>query len=372
MEANLHRLLKRQIKRVGLENNPNFNQAWLKPLLEAVSEAYFDFDQSIKHLENILEVSSNELFKKTQSLDQINKSLAQIVEERTRQVYEQNIELAQFSEETAAQRDVLETKATELERVNLKLLQSIQYARRLQDVMLPQKSMLKNLFKESFLIYKPKDIISGDFYWVFERRDKIIFGVIDCTGHGVPGAFMSLLVNDMLRLIVEVKNIVEPAEILAEMHKEITIAFKQETTFNNDGADAALCQWDKKARILRFAGAKLSLFVQEEDGAFQVLKGDRISLGGNQFRKDPNFHEYIIHLKKNISIYLSSDGFYDQLGGEKSRRMGFNRFIQKLHEFALEPFPNQAEKLLHFFNNWKTSFPVQLDDVTVLGIRLSL
>ncbi len=371
MRENFHRLLKRQLKRFSfgemLEKNADFNN-----FLQIVSDAYFDFDQSVKHLENILEVSSNELFKKNQSLDDINKTLEKIVEDRTKQVYEQNIELAQYAEEISAQRDIVEEKASDLERANKLVTQSIQYARRLQDVMLPQKVLLSQLFPAYFLFYRPKDIISGDFYWFFERRDKVIFGVVDCTGHGVPGAFMSLLVNDMLRLIVEFKNIVEPAEILTELHREIKKAFKQESTLNSDGADAAICQWDRKARILRFSGAKLPLFCRESNGEFHILQGSRVSLGGGHLRDNPYFEEYIIHLKQEVSVYLSTDGFYDQLGGEKKQRLGKAKFTGLIKSVAEQPFEEQVTIVEQYFNQWKATFPFQLDDVTVLGLKLNV
>ncbi len=364
-----HRLLKRQLKNY-LSNWDNYPQ--IKPFLEAVSNAYYDFDKTIKHLEHILEVSSNELFKKNQLLIETNESLNLKIEERTKQIYEQNQELAQFAEETAAQRDIIEAKAIEIEKVNHKLLHSIQYAKRLQNLILPQEEQFKTIFPVSFVIYRPRDVISGDFYWLYKRRDKVIFGVIDCTGHGVPGAFISLLVNDMLRLIVEIKNILEPAEILSELHKEINRAFNQDTTYDSNGADAVICQFDQKARILRYAGARLPLVVIHHDrqGLSEILRGDPISLGGIHRHKDTQFDEKVLHLHGRVSLYLSSDGYFDQLGGSKGCKITINRYFDTLQRYAHLPMDEQMRCIEADFDNWKSSVGRQLDDVTVIGLEI--
>ncbi len=248
---------------------------------------------------------------------------------------------------------------------------SIRYAQTIQAAVLPSDKDMREAFKSHFLLFRPKDIVSGDFYWLSVINGYIFAAVIDCTGHGVPGAFMSLVGNTLLKEIVNQKHIFDPATILDELHKSIQISLHQQDKSNDDGMDICLCRLETlyygNTKVL-FAGAKRPLyFVKKDDPTFFVIKGDRKSIGGNQ-KKQTDFTNNELILEDGGRIYLMTDGITDQNNAVHDK-LGIDRLaelIQKNHHLAL---PNQyilVEQLLINHQNEA----LQRDDITMMAIEV--
>ena len=283
---------------------------------------------------------------------------------------ERHEELRQQTEEILEQRDEIELQKNTIETKNNDIISSITYAKRIQTAILPQTAIFDAHFKEAFVLYKPKDIISGDFYWVLEHENLLFFAVVDCTGHGVPGALMSMLAKGLLDNIILDKNIFEPNKILQELDRTITYSLKQSTTDMYDGLDCALCMWDKSTRKLQVAGAHQSvLFI--ENGEPKIIRTSNRGIGGRNTDTMSDFGKHEIDITENATIYLFSDGFQDQFGGEQSRKYSSKKLYDLLHANH-----NLSMKEQHtFFNNtiesWiKAGRQYQIDDITLMGIRL--
>ena len=203
---------------------------------------------------------------------------------------------------------------------NIKIMDSLRYAKTIQEAILPEYEDLKRYFADFFVIFKPTDIVSGDFYWFAKMQKEhsteiecLMLAVADCTGHGVPGAFMSMVGNTLLNEIVNQKRITEPSRILRMMNRGIQRALKQEVTLNNDGIDGAICRiekWGEQFKIV-YSGAKVPIFYWQ-DGKITELKADRFSIGGSRQKHEKEFTEQVIFLKAHDILYLCSDGLYDQ------------------------------------------------------------
>jgi serine phosphatase RsbU (regulator of sigma subunit) len=245
---------------------------------------------------------------------------------------------------------------------------SIKYAKRIQDVVLPEKDKVRNILPESFILYMPRDIVSGDFYWICDKDNKTIILTVDCTGHGVPGAFMSILGNNLLNEIINLRKITEPDIILKELHYAVRETLKQEYNQNRDGMDLSLCIVDKENNRLEFAGAKCPL-IYIKDGKLHALKGDRLSIGGENSEKERMFKKHIIEVDSPISVYMFSDGYQDQFGGPKDKKFMFQRFKDLI--FALHKLPMEAQRLNLMANilDWRKA-NYQVDDILVLGFKV--
>ncbi|MGE5419440.1 MAG: two-component regulator propeller domain-containing protein, partial [Chloroflexota bacterium] len=247
--------------------------------------------------------------------------LEKIVDERTREVVEQRNEIAK-------QRDVVLYQKKEI-------TDSIQYAERIQKAVLPVENILKDHVSDYFILFRPKDIVSGDFYWMAEKSGNIIFTAADCTGHGVPGAFMSMLGVSFLNKIVNEEGTARPSLILDSLRKEIIASLKQEGGFdtNKDGMDIALCSVDLNSMTLQFAGANNPMaLVRKENGEFTVIqiKGDKMPIGFHS-RMD-EFTNHTMELRKGDTIYLASDGYEDQFGGPDGKKFMKARLNRMLSE----------------------------------------
>ena len=305
-----------------------------------------------------------------------------------------NDEINQKNTEITKQRDQLESVTAELrqrnddiEAVNEAINSSIKYAARIQGAMLPNADFIHKHFPDGFIYFHPREMVSGDFYWfsevkcqrppsLFRRKDvseddgsKLIMAVIDCTGHGVPGAFMSMLGDAFLNQIVNLQKIVKPDEILNELHQLVRATLQQETTENNDGMDAAIIVVDKAAHNLQFAGAKNPLIYIQGDKA-EKINGDLKSIGGIQKEEFHTFTCHEIDITTPTTIYMYSDGYQDQFGGEKGRKFMAKKFREFLVEIANNPFDKQNEILYKRFIEWRGN-TIQMDDTTILGVKVS-
>lgn len=269
--------------------------------------------------------------------------------------------LSRKNSEIITQKEIIEEK-------NKDITDSINYAKRIQDAMLPFNAKISQELEEHFIFFRPKDIVSGDFYWYAEKNDKIFIAVVDCTGHGVPGAFMSMIGSSILNQVVGDKNIHRADLILNEMHKEIRDSLKQAETDNRDGMDVVLCAFDKKNRQLEFSGAMNSLYILK-NGEIITIPGDRFSIGGDQLEEERLFTLHKILLNEPQTVYLSSDGIIDQFGGDKGKKLGKKQFKELLLSLNGMLLNGQGIRINEEYNKWKGNIE-QIDDVCVIGLKI--
>lgn len=252
---------------------------------------------------------------------------------------------------------------------NADILASIDYASKIQEALLPTKEN-PDLFKESFFILMPKDIVSGDFIWYSTVGHKKIIATVDCTGHGVPGAFMSMIGNTFLHQIVNEKQITDPAEILNQLRVKVTHALNQKSQGVNrrDGMDMSVCVIDETIKEVHFAGANNPIFYII-NGEISEMYGDKQPVGYFEGKEAP-FTTKVISYNDGDCIYLFSDGYADQFGGPKGKKFKYKQLKELLHKNHRQPMAFQKETLLTVFHDWKGPLE-QVDDVCLIGIRLS-
>jgi serine phosphatase RsbU (regulator of sigma subunit)/ligand-binding sensor domain-containing protein len=258
---------------------------------------------------------------------------------------------------------------------NTNITDSIRYAQTIQQAVLPIEEEMKAYFEEHFVIFRPKDIVSGDFYWATQTKDKIFVAVVDCTGHGVPGAFMSMLGHAFLNEAVSQQNLTDPAEVLEWLDREIKISLRQEQKANADGMDISLCVIDKNKTQneeikITYCGAKRPLFyVLPSTTDLQVIKGNRRSIGGYSRKKSYiDFTNQELFLPKGTVLYLFSDGYTDQ-SNPKGTKLGTPQLLEQLPILAFLPIEEQKQKLVDLLDNHQKDTP-QRDDITFMGIKI--
>ena len=262
----------------------------------------------------------------------------------------------------------IEIQRNEIESKNIAITDSIYYAKRIQFAILPSDKKVKQLLKNSFVFYQPKDIVSGDFYWVEQVNDEIIFSVIDCTGHGVPGAFVSLIAYNMINKVVLENQITNPAEILKQMDVLMQSLFEQSEEKIRDGVDMGICTLNTKTNELNFSGAFHSLFICNDEELTEI-KGNRDSIGFSIYENKKEFTNHQVSLKQGDTIYLSTDGLPDQFGGVKGKKLKWKGLKEQLCLWQKIPIANQKDTIKSFFYNWKNDLE-QLDDVCIFGVRI--
>jgi len=286
---------------------------------------------------------------RTSNLKKTKRDLENMVEQRT-------LELAVKNEELAER--------------NKDITDSIRYAKRIQEAILPPAKFVKENLSESFILYKPKDIVSGDFYWVRKKDNYIMVAAVDCTGHGVPGAFMSIVGHNLLNKAVdEIKN-TTASEVLNHINKGLSETLKQtsEDESVKDGMDISIGLIDFKKRELLFAGAYNPLYLVRNK-ALQEIEGDNISIGAYSEDKTKIYSNHKILLEKGDCIYLFSDGFADQFGGPSGKKFKYNNFKSLLVEVSDRSMEEQRMIMNGRFESWKGSLE-QVDDIMVIGIRI--
>ncbi len=277
-----------------------------------------------------------------------------------------NIEITKLNNQIQKQKKLLED-------TNQKVLDSIQYASRIQKALSPPKEIIQQKLP-SFILYHPKDIVSGDFYWFTSIQSNHhhldVIAVVDCTGHGVPGAFMSVLGNTLLNQIVNVEGILEPHEILHQLNNYVFNVLNANNPAGeriSDGMDMALCTLDRETLVLHYSGAKRPLILIRDNELIQY-KGDASSIGGS-IHSDKTFTSNNIQLQAGDAFYIFTDGFPDQFGGVEDKKFMIVQFRELLlanHSNSLE---KQCEMLEDIFLEWKGENP-QTDDILVIGVKL--
>ena len=291
--------------------------------------------------------------------------LEEKVAERTHELENERNRVKEMNEELVTQNELIAD-------TNKNMTDSIEYAVKIQEATLPRIDKIKAELPELFILYKPRDIVSGDFYWFSVVDEQMVIAAVDCTGHGVPGAFMSMIGNQLLHDIVNGQGITEPHTILNKLNARIRIALKQDELDNQDGMDITLCVIDKYKHQLTFAGAKNSL-VYTQNGVLKEAKGDRTSIGGFQRPDFESFTEHTLTIDSpEQTFYMFSDGYQDQMGGQRGRkfmRKNLYNIFQDIHD---KQMPLQQQALDNAFNDWKGDDFEQLDDVLVIGFRVNI
>lgn len=256
-----------------------------------------------------------------------------------------------------------------------KIISSINYAKKIQQSTLPKEQDFKKLFKDSFIYFKPKDIISGDFYAYQQIEKKVYVAAVDCTGHGVPGAFMSLIANAKLNKVVNEIGERDPGKILTKMHREIQLSLNQENGDDHtmDGVEMSLCAIDLETQTIEFAGAGSSIFIAS-GGELYEYKGNFHGLGGADYswKRDVNpqlFTTQTISYHKEDLLYLFSDGMHDQIGGTELKKLNKNLFKKHLLSISASALENAAQGCEKFVSDWRKNHQ-QTDDMMLIGIRL--
>ncbi len=304
-----------------------------------------------------------------------------------------NIEIEQTN-------DKLQVAFEKIEEQNFRITQSITYAREIQRALFPPIETLNHFLPESFIFFRPVDLVSGDFYWFSEvgveepvsreletvnaegkqmpahtengswlpfQGEKFIVTAVDCTGHGVPGAFMSMIGYNLLDSITN-NGTTQPDKILSKLHNGVRTALKQDETTNRDGMDISLCTINKKERTVEFSGANNPVIYITE-GEMHMIKGDMLAIGGSHKKTERTYKGHTIKVEKPTTFYILTDGYTDQFGGEDGRKYSMKNFKQLLMEIYQLPMQEQNKILGERFEQWKAN-KNQIDDVLVIGFRL--
>ena len=281
----------------------------------------------------------------------------------------QKASINQQKQKIEKQRDEIVLKSQLLEENSRDIKDSIEYARRIQLSLLPARSQLKHLFPESLIFYQPKDIVSGDFYWLHETDDTIIVSVLDCTGHGVPGAFMTVLANTILNQLALENKMASPNVVLTLMDTHIREALRQKDAENpnNDGLDMAVCFINRHTLQVEYSGAQMPMYYFSQDELHQ-MNADRYFIGGTQY-SEKFFTNQLVQLQRGDTIYMASDGFQDQFGGPSDKKFMRRNFKELLTCLQSLGIAQQYQKIEQTFYEWKGE-QIQTDDVLVVGIRL--
>jgi serine phosphatase RsbU (regulator of sigma subunit)/lipopolysaccharide biosynthesis regulator YciM len=253
---------------------------------------------------------------------------------------------------------------------NKDITDSITYALRIQQSVMPDERILQKAVSDYFILNKPRDIVSGDFFWLAQKEDRTYIAVADCTGHGVPGALVSVVGINLLNKIIEMPGTPSPAGILEQLHPMMINALNKdaEARESNDGMDIALLCIDKNAGTAIFAGASRPLYYANANG-FYFFKGDRYSIAGEKKESDAPFTEQEISLSGAVTLYLSSDGFVDQFGEKTGKKFLSKRFQELLQSITALPMKEQQARIEKEFESWKGNIE-QVDDILVMGIKV--
>jgi len=262
----------------------------------------------------------------------------------------------------------LELVKAELELKDRNMTDSLAYAKRIQEAMLPSEYYFRKHFRESFILFRPRDIVSGDFFWIGEKNGKTFIVAADCTGHGVPGALMSVIGLEVIDKAINEEALESPAEILSRMNKALEYTFTSEKnlgTIIRDGMDIGICVIDKGKKELEFSGAFLPLYIIRGNVLMETA-GDKLIIGMNS--DDLPYTTHRVELKEGDIMYMFSDGYVDQFGGAENKKFMYRRFrylLTTIHRFSVE---DQKSILDENFKTWMGSNQ-QIDDVMVIGFK---
>lgn len=291
---------------------------------------------------------------------------------RTIELFGKHIDLKKASKRIDIQNQLIEVKNKELENKNRAINDSLTYAKLIQQSILPSPQFIASKFSDSFVLFRPKDIVSGDFYWYSEQRHLQYLALVDCTGHGVPGALMSMIGNSLLNKIVDKQIKIKPSEILKKLNQEVTFALQQnfDTSISQaNGMDITLCQINTLINEVTIASAIQNYFIVDDEKV-HFIKGNNFSIGG-MFTDYPNlnFTDYKIKAGKELKIYMYSDGYVDQFGGNDGQKFMICKFKKMINENHHLPMREQKKIYNQTLDNWKGKYK-QIDDISIIGFSL--
>ncbi len=307
--------------------------------------------------------------------------LNQDLEAKYVKINEQKEEIETQKNQIEEQKHQITASFDEIKSINKSMTESIYYAKRIQSSMLPEPELLQEAFSDSFIVYKPKDIVSGDFYWYekinYQGKRYFVIAGADCTGHGVPGSIMAMLGSNLLTNIISYRRYLDSSEILLRLNKYIKEELNQEKNEQNsqDGMEIALCVIDLDTMQLQFSGGGRPLYIFRND-EFTEFKGDKITIGGVGYRSEKRkrrapitIQKHCFDLQKGDVIYMFSDGYKDQFGGDQGRKLGTTKFQFLLKEVSGLDLQAQRNILESTFDKWRAGNE-QVDDVLVMGLKV--
>jgi serine phosphatase RsbU (regulator of sigma subunit) len=362
----------------------HFQKLWVSLKDSLLStEAMKNMNQLQAVYDNVKQQQEIQLLKKDQSIKNLELEARENTLKRNRLIIISSICVAVLLGLLAllvVNRSLIRKKANEslskayetIQAQNKSITDSITYAKRIQDSFIANESDLKKVFPDSFIFYRQLQIVSGDFCWVCESQGKLFLAVADCTGHGVPGALMSMVGNTLLKEIIIQKNISDPGKALSELNKGIVNSLNQEggdIMGQSDGMDISLLVWDPLTRKALFAGASQNLIVCNRSGA-RLIEGSPSPAGGGFGDASPKFTTSQIEGEKGLRLFLYTDGITDQFGGENDRKLGSGRLLKMITESAALPLDEQGQTLVKGFDAWKGD-QKQTDDVLLVAIALN-
>lgn len=316
-------------------------------LLKEGHKAAKELDQALLDKAKAQQEALENLLEKEKLILEQNERLEGLVIERTSQLQQQ--------------KNIVEEK-------NKEILDSIHYASHLQQAILPRPDVLQESFKDHFILYQPKDIVSGDFYWMQKINNKVVVAVADCTGHGVAGALMSMLGVSLLNQIVAETDEIKPSHILDKLHQAVSKSLQQSHNNSNQGMDICFCCFDFDNKYLQYAGANRPL-VFISNAELKIIAADKSPIGGTQFERTNGFTNHMLPFSDFENIYMFTDGYADQFGGEHSKKIMTKRLKEIFMEKKDIAMQEQHNFLAEFFTSWKSGNE-QVDDVLVLGLRI--
>ncbi len=293
---------------------------------------------------------------------------SKVIAALTGKLREQNASLInQFKTREEELTRLVNERTAELQTKNKEITDNVNYAKRIQSAILPDTDSIKQSFKDCFVLYMPKDIVSGDFYSFSQKGDRAIIAAGDCTGHGVTGAFLSLIGSFLINEIINQENITEPSLILDQLNEEIIEALKQKEGELNDGMDISVCTYDSTKSELRFSGANRPLWLIR-DNELITYDANKFPVGGLQDYHGEKFKQHIIPLQEKDVVYIFTDGYADQFGGEHGKKLMTKKLKEVLLSIKDMSMNDQRLFLKDYLEKWKGNND-QVDDVLVIGMR---
>ena len=325
-----------------------FEENQLKATIESSISTFSKINESIDKLKEDLSMAM-------QQVEELSETNAHLITATFRE--------RALKQELAASKELIESQTK-------KIQDSINYSLRIQQSIIPSNETFNDALNNHFVFYKPKDVVSGDFPWMFTKGDYVYVAAVDCTGHGVPGAMMSMIGNLLLNSIVGNGPSKTPSEVLAELHKAVVFTLKQDAEGNKaaDGMDAALCRINYKENELLFSGAHLPMIFMR-NGELETLKGDKFPVGGMQYRNRNKYSDHTVKLEKGDKFYIFSDGIIDQIGGDEGRKwmsVSLKEFIAANNHLPMSEIREKIEKT---FEEYQGDYK-QVDDVLLIGVEI--
>ena len=321
-------------------------------------------------VEDRTKIISKEIDKLQQQTDSLKVSNIE-AKNLNKELQSESQQLKEINEMILEQNKKIEEQSKKIHQKNELLTQSLNYARRIQHSLFPNVNDIQKILPKADLFFQPKEIVSGDFYWMHATNDKTIIAEVDCTGHGVPGAFMSMIGNTLLNEIIINNKIETPQEILKKLNEELLFIFSHDDfddETQDEGMDLTISVIDKTTKTIQIASAMQNFFIIMNNEV-SVYRGDIFSVGGLISRlKKPVYTTHTFEIKEGLRIIMSSDGFVDQFGGSEKDKYGVDRFYKLLAETSIKPIELQINSIKESFNKWKGN-QEQMDDVLILGIE---